>query len=722
MGGVSLQRHVLAFAAVLFLSLTAFADEGMWVYNNLPVEQVKTKYGFTITPGWADHLRLSSVRMMSGGSGSFVSADGLILTNHHVAASALQHLSKPGGPNYYEVGFTAKTPGEEIPVPDFEINQLVAIKDVTDRVNAAVTPGMSAAEANDARKKAIAQIEKEATDADKLRSDVVPLYQGGQYHLYQYKKYTDIRLVFAPEFAAAFFGGDADNFEFPRFNLDMTLFRAYENGKPVKTDNFLKWSPAGAKDDELVFVSGHPGKTSRLFTAATFKYLRDTEVPFQLNLLRRREITYQLYSAKSPEHARRAKEELFGIQNRRKVFLGRLKSLQGTELIPAKEREERETLAAVAADLELKPLASAWTEIAGAQVQAKQLLLRRTLMEGRAAFNTSLFGMARVLVRMAEEDKKPNDQRLPEYRDSARESLLESLFSPSPIYSDFEEAKLADSLSMLVEKLGTDHAWVKLVLKDEAPHVRAAQLVRNTKLSDVAARKKLAAGGLDAILASDDPMIRLAREVDADSRKLRKEYEAKVEGVERAAYAKVARVQFKLKGTSTYPDATFTLRLAYGQVKGYDDVDGAIPAMTTIGGAFEYEASKGGKDPYQLPASWHRAKGALNLTTPFNFVSTNDIIGGNSGSPVVNTAGELVGLIFDGNAHSLDSDYRYTDTQSRAVSVHSAAMLELMKKVYGADHIVRELVSGNLVITAAPVTPGPQCPKQMAIEAAATKK
>lgn len=694
-------RNAARFVSLSLLLVASFArpslaDEGMWVYNNLPTAQLKKKYNFEPTAAWAEHLMKASVRFNSGGSGSFVSPAGLVLTNHHVGADTLAKISSPGH-DYYKNGFWAKTPAEEVRAPDLELNVLQSIEDVTARVNAAVKEGMSSEQAALARRAIIAQIEKESLAATGLRSDVVTLYQGGQYHLYRYKKYTDVRLVFAPEFAIAFFGGDPDNFEYPRYDLDMCLFRVYENGKPVKVDHYLKWSEAGVADGDLVFVSGHPGRTSRLYTTAALTFLRDLRVPYTLSLLRRRENVLLGYSQQGDEQARRAKGQLFGVQNSRKVYVGLLQGLQDRDFLARKQRAEYELRARVEAETSLKELGGAWDAIAAAEAAGRRLYVRRQVLESGQAFNSQLFGIARSLVRMAEEDAKPNSERLPEYRESNRASLEQALYSTAPIYADLEKVTLADSLGWMAEALGADSDVVRLVLQGKSPEARAAELVDGTSLANPNVRRLIAKGGKSAIESSYDSMILLAKAVDAASRAIRKSYEDKVEEPERQGYAQIARALFAIYGTNTYPDATFTLRLSFGEVKGYDEAGRHIPSLTTMGGAFAHEAAHGARDPWKLPESWQKAKasGALKLETPFNFVSTADIIGGNSGSPVVNKAGELVGLIFDGNIHSLTADYAYDDVQSRAVAVHSSAMIEALRHIYTAGPLADELTGGK---------------------------
>jgi hypothetical protein len=559
-------------------------------------------------------------------------------------------------------------------------------------VNAAVKPGQPPAEAQQARRAIINTIEKENFDQSGLRSDVVTLYQGGQYHLYQFKKYTDVRLVFAPEQAIAFFGGDPDNFEFPRYDLDVCFFRVYENDQPAKIEHHLKWSKAGAADGELIFVSGHPGRTSRLNTVAHLEYLRDIAVPQQLDLLRRREVLLSNYSERSLENARRAQDELFGLENSRKARLGGLAGLQDPVIFKQKRSDETQLRYRVDSDPKLKSqYATAWKEIEDSLKVLKSIRDEFNAFENAGGFNTELFHIARNLVRMAAEDAKPNDQRLREFGSAGRASLEQQLYSEAPIYADLETVKLADSLGMLMEDLGAEHELVQKVLDGKSPRQRAAELIKGTRLADVAERKKIAAGGQAAIDASQDAMIQLARVVDPKARELRTVYEQQVDEPQRQAYAKLAAAKFAVLGSTIYPDATFTLRLAFGTVKGYEDEGRRIEPWTTMGGTFEHAEAHGNVDPFELPASWLKNKDKLDGKTPFNFVSTADIIGGNSGSPVVNKAGEVVGIIFDGNIHSLVLDYAYSDAQARAVSVHSSAIVEAMRKIYGAGSLADEL-------------------------------
>ncbi len=680
---------MFSLASSLFTEI-ALADEGMWLFNQPPRKQLKEKYGFDPTDKWLDHLQKSAVRFNSGGSGSFVSADGLVMTNHHVGADCLQKLSS-ADKDLIKIGFHARKREEEIKCVDLELNVLMSIEDVTERVNAAVKPGMDAGAATLARRAVRNTIEKESLDKTRLRSDVVTLFQGGLYHLYRYKKYTDVRLVFAPEKDIAFFGGDPDNFEYPRYDLDICFFRVYENGKPIHAEHHLPWSKAGAIDDELVFVAGHPGRTDRLNTVAHLEFLRDRVFPQSLNSIRRREVLLRTYSDRGLENARRAQDELFGYQNSRKARLGGLAGLQDPAIMEAKRKIQRSLRQAVDNDPKLRDSRDAWDQVDAALAAWTQIYADHELYERGTAFNTELFPIARMLVRLADESTKPNAERLREYAEAGLDSLKQQLFSEAPIFPDLETLKLTDSLGYLMERAGAENAFVKQIMANSSPAQRASELISGSKLSDVAVRKKLFEGGRSAIEGSDDPMIALARLIDGPARKLRKTFEDKVEEPLRQAYAKIAKARFAIEGDTTYPDATFTLRLAFGQVKGYEDQGQKLPPWTTIGGAYKHAANHGNVPPFELPPRWIKDKEKLDLETPFNFVSTADIIGGNSGSPVVNRAGEVVGIIFDGNPQSLVLDFVYTDKEARAISVHSRAIIEALRKVYDAGDLADEL-------------------------------
>ena len=552
-------------------------------------------------------------------------------------------------------------------------------------------PGSSLADAEKARRAVTNTIEQESAKATGLRSDVITLYHGGLYQLYRFKKYTDVRLVFAPEDAIASFGGDPDNFEYPRYDLDICFFRVYENDAPAKIKHFLKWNRAGVADGDLIFVSGHPGRTDRQDTMAHLELLRDVATPLILNVLRRREVLLSVYGARSDEDAREAQEELLEIQNGRKAHVGRLAGLQDPALMGEKLAAETAFRKAVAADPKLRELCGpAWEDIAAALKTWRPMYVEESLLERGMAFNSHLFGIARALLRLAEESPKPNAERLREYRESNRASLEQQLFSPAPIYDRLETAKLADSLAMLMELKGADDELVRKVMAGKSPSERAAELIAGTKLKDVAMRKQLAKGTLAAVEAAHDPMIELARVVDAPARKLRHTVEELSEAMQQA-YAKLAKARFALEGTNVYPDATFTLRLAFGVVEGYRHEGDQFPPWTTLGGAYAHADEHGGRPPYNLPKRWLDRKDRLDLRTPLNFLSTADIIGGNSGSPVVNRAGELVGVIFDGNLPSLVWDFVYDDREGRAIAVDGRAIQEALRRVYGAKALADEL-------------------------------
>lgn len=682
---------LLAFAISGLNLSTARADEGMWTFNNVPRTEIKKRYGFDVTNAWLKKVQLASVRFNNGGSGSFVSPEGLVLTNYHIVEDIVGEVSTPEN-DLAKDGFLARTRADEIKAPSLELNVLISIEDVTARVNGAVKAGASDADAFAARRAEMSAIESESTKATGLRSDVVTLYQGGQYNLYRYKKYTDVRLVFVPEFQAAFFGGDPDNFNFPRFNIDMSLVRVYENDQPVHPESYFKWSKAGAKENELVFVTGHPGSTARLNTVAHLELLRDTSIPIVTRLLERREAMLKKYMALGDEQTRRAQNELNSVQNSLKVYRGQMGGLRDKTLMARKQKDELALRKAVAANAERKKMyGDAWDAIEKAEKSLPYYIKERRIFDQGSGFNTTLFGYARTLVRLATENEKANTERLPEYTDSRRASLESGLFSPAPIYDDFEKLKLTDSLEFMVELLGADHALVKRVLDGKSPDARAIELIDGTKLKDPEFRKELAAGGLHAIESSTDPMIMLARSIDSEARELRNRYESEVIGVERTGYSKIARARFETEGTKLYPDATFTLRLAYGSVKGYTENGHAVMPFTTIGGLFDRSAKFNSEFPYNLPPRWMEKKASLDLKTPFNFVSTNDITGGNSGSPTINKNAELVGLIFDGNIQSLVGDFMFDESVNRSISVDSRGMLEILRKVFGANELADEL-------------------------------
>ncbi len=690
-----MKRYSAVLLTLAFLFSTfAQADEGMWLYNEPPNARIKAKYGFQLTQAWLDHVRLSSVRFNNGGSGSFVSPDGLTFTNHHVGAQCVQQLSTEGH-DYIKIGYYAKTQAEEVKCPNLELNQLVGIEDVTDKINAGVKPEMSAAEAGQAQRAAMSQVEKDCATATGLRCDVTTFYSGQVYNLYKYKKYTDVRLVFAPEFDIAFFGGDPDNFTYPRYDLDITFFRVYEDGKPAHLDNYLQWSRSGVKDGDLIFVSGHPGSTGRMLTMAQLEFTRDVQYPLTLKVIARRVALLENFSKESEENARIAKEDIFGLQNSQKAIGGYESGLLDKSIMSEKAADEAKLRTAFKADPKNAGAVDPWEEIAQAIKVQQSIFNDLSFLERMRGFNARLAQTARILVRAAEEKTKPNPDRLREYRDSALPSLEQQLFSPAPIYKNLETVQLADSLTEMQEVMGKDNPDVQKVLQGKNPADVAKEMIANTKLDDVAVRKQLYAGGEAAIEASNDPLIVAVRSIEPDARAARKTYDDKVESVVRKDGTIIAKARFAQSGFSQPPDATFTLRLSYGTVKGYEENGKAIPFETEIGGAYEHAAEHGSQPPYKLPDSWIDAKSKLDLKTPLNFVSTPDIIGGNSGSPTVNTKGEVVGIIFDGNIASLPWNFAYSDAQGRAVSVDARGIQEALRKVYGANALADELLGAK---------------------------
>ncbi len=694
-----LPRLLVYSILVAGLSDRAFGDEGMWLYNAPPLKQLKEKYHFEPTKQWLDHLQKASVRFNSGGSGSFVSPTGLVITNHHIGADALQKFSDEQH-NYLRDGFYAKTRAEEKKCVDLELNVLMSIEDVTARVSTAIKPEMTSEQATNARKAVIATIEKESKDKTGLRSDVITLYQGGAYHLYRFKRYDDVRLVFAPEQQIAFYGGDPDNFEYPRYNLDICIFRVYENGQPAKIDNYLKFNPRGPSDGELTFVSGHPGKTDRLLTVDELADMRDRELPRILGMFKRREVLLHSFGERTFENERRVRDDYYGVQNNRKRYDGYLAGVLDPQIWQALQTREQKLRDAISRDPKRTSARDAFDRIkkAQAEIASNAPVYDYVEMERQKfgvyrqprAFYSTLFKYARLLVRAADERGKPNAERFEEFRDSSHESLELELFSTEPIYDDVELLTLTDSFTDLANAFGAQHPLVKMVLGDKSPVERASELIKGTQLRDAGLRKKLYAGGKAALDTAHDPMIDIARAIDPTARQAKNVFETQEE-IKQQAYSDIAKARFATEGTSNYPDATFTLRLSYGTVRGYEENGKQIPAFTNFAGLYERTDQHENKPPFDLPQRWIDKKDKLALTTPFNFVSDADIIGGNSGSPVVNKAGEFVGIIFDGNIQSLVLDCIFTDKQARAVSVDSAAITEALRNVYDAQPLVDEL-------------------------------
>lgn len=683
-----LQASIVLFAPIATAAQTAspaLADEGMWPFDMVPVQRIADGRGVTLTPQWLDHVRLSSVRFNSGGSGSFVSEHGLVLTNHHVASDCIAKIASAGH-DYLATGYLAGTDGPEIKCPDLEVDQLVSISDVTGQVQAATQPEMSDAESNRAMKAAMASIEKSCHDTTGLRCDVVTLYGGAMYRLYRYHRYTDIRLAFAPEADIAFFGGDPDNFTYPRYDVDFALFRVYDRDQPLSSTDHLRWSAAGPKDGEVVFTSGHPGSTSRDATVSELDVLRDVVYPRQLELRRAIRANLVAWSSAGPEARREARESIFGIENSLKALTGMESGLLDPALMRTKQGEETRLRALV--DSNPRQRASyggLWQAVASVQKTYAGMYPRYQALEGASG---SLLRIARHLVRLPAQRALPNADRLPEYRETSLEELESHVLSPAAIYPGVERAFVREWLVLLDKTLGDGDPEVRQILAGETPDRAAAAIVARSKLFDLYARRALWDGGLAAVQASTDPLVAAMRALEPRAMAIRKQYDDAVEAPMRSLRTRIAEAAFAARGTQVAPDATFTLRLSVGVVRGYEAAGRPVTWSTDFAGMFRHAT---GVEPLKLPQRWLDARATLGPATPLDFVSTNDIVGGNSGSPVVNAAGELVGLIFDGNLPSLPNRFVYQDSTARAVSVDAAAMLEALRKVYGADALAEEL-------------------------------
>lgn len=686
----------LVLVGVLLSLGVAVADEGMWTFDNPPLKQWKEKYNFTPSREWLDHIRMATVRLnegTGGGTGCIVSPEGLVMTNQHVGRGQVTKLST-GGKDLVRDGFYAATREEELKCPDLEVNILASYEDVTAKVQAAVVGGASSEDAARQRRAAMAEIEKRSVAETGLKSEVISLYNGGEYWLYRFKRYTDVRLVFSPEEQIAYYGGDYDNFTYPRYCLDITFFRLYENGKPARTEQYFAWSEKGAVDGELVIVPGFPGSTARLLTVAQLRYQRDVGNPLQMAVWTARREALKRYAARGEEQARQASAGRLSLENSIKRLIGQQAGLENPRIFRQKEDEEAKLRQAVAGRAEWQgSFGDAWPAIEQAY-QAYPPMARRLAFTNLTA--SRLGTLASTFVRYADEIDKPNPQRYEEFRDNRLESLKLTMLSRAPIYPEMEEALLASWLEEALKQLGPDDPFVKAALGNGSPAEVAHQVIAGSRLKEVEFRQSLLTGGAAAIKQANDPLLRLAARVEPIVRELRVWQENKILSVETAAGEKIARARFAVYGRTVYPDANFNLRIAYGTVAGYEEDTTLVPSRTTFYGLFDRAMGFGEKPPYQLPPRYQKLAanpGALNLATPFNFVYTADTIGGNSGSPVINRQGEIVGINFDSNIQKLPNRYLYIDEAegSRAVGVHSAAILEALGKIYGATPLVQEI-------------------------------
>jgi V8-like Glu-specific endopeptidase len=683
----------LALAGVAAaLSVAVAADEGMWTFDHVPRTAIAEKYKVQIDDAWLQRLQRSVVRLESGCTGSFVSADGLVLTNHHCVQSCLAENSTAAR-DLVANGFLAPGRAEEVRCQGEQISVLVETEDITSQVTRALT-GVSPADTARTRNELVTKLESTCEAEAKqsgtpLACETVTLYQGGQSWLYKYRRYDDVRLAFAPEQAVAAFGGDPDNFQFPRWCLDMSLLRVYEDGKPAAIGSHLAFNWAGAAAGDPVFVAGHPGTTQRMLTVAQLKTERDLVLPFWL--MRFSELRGRLiqYSKSSSEAARTAKDYLDAIENGHKVRRMQQFSLLDDRLMDQKTADEARLREAVMADPELNARAgTAWDDIARAQATWRDIYVPYTWIEAGAGFNSDLAVYARHLVRAADERAKPNAERIRDYTEARLPQLRQLLAAEAPVYPALERTRLSFSLERMREWLGPDHPTVKEALGSASPDERAAALVSASVLADPTARLALFDGGRAAVAASTDPMIQLMRRVDAEARSLRQVFEADVDGPVQRAQQAIAEARFKVYGTSLYPDATSTLRLSYGAVEGWVERGAPVDPFTRLARLYERTT---GVAPFALPKVWLDRKGTLDLSARANFVTTNDIVGGNSGSPMVNAAGEIVGLIFDGNIHSISGYYWFDRTRNRSVAVHPEYIRTALGQVYAARALAAEL-------------------------------
>ena len=658
----------------------------MWTFDAPPLEYWKGRYGFEPSKEWLDHVRLSSVRI-PGCSASFVSDKGMVMTNHHCARACITAVS-PRDTSYQEAGFVSPAESGERKCDGYYADQLISTEDVTAKVRSAVTTTVTAKQVEQ-RDKAISDIQTSCQTATGLVCQVVTFYQGGKYSLYRYKRYSDVRIVMAPEEGISFFGGDPDNFTYPRYDLDLTLLRVYENGQPMKTEHYLRWNSNGAKEGDLTFVVGNPGSTGRLLTIAQMEYLRDVQYPATLANYKSQIALYKEMAAQSEANKRRYENTIFGLENSQKATKGYNAGLLDPTIMARKAAFEKDFRSRIMAkpDLAAK-YGRAWDNISMAQKELASIAVLQQFQGFGGGSN--LLNLAAGLVRIPEQEKLPDSLRLSQYRAQGMNRMKTQVGQNIQIDPEMEKRLLAMQLTMAQKALPADDPFLAAALGGRSPEVVAEALVNGTKLGSAEARKALLDGGAAAVLASTDPMIVLARKVNPMATRhamralrLNTTISANVELVGQAIYAAY--------GESLPPDATFTLRISDGLVQGFPYNGTIAPYKTSFYGLFARSAEFDDQPPFKLPARWQAARTTVDMTTPMDFVLTGDIIGGNSGSPVINRAGEVVGLIFDGNIEMLPNRFIFTDEVSRSVAVHTKGIVEALRKVYGAARLADEV-------------------------------
>ncbi len=669
--------------ATAILSSSLFAEEGMWTFDNPPLQQLKEKYNFMPDKNWLEHIRLSSVRINDGGSGSFVSPYGLIMTNHHVALSQIQKLSSQDF-DIVKNGFYAPNQGEELKCKDLEINVLMEMHNVTDQVNAVVNEDMELEEVEAAKRKAFEDIRSDFADKTGLRADKVDLYYGGEYWIYCYKKYTDIRLVFAPEYQAGFFGGAYDNFTYPRYNLDCTFLRVYEDGKPVDSKNYLKWNSNGVKADELVFMAGNPGTTKRLYTNDQLLDERDHTIPMLLETLEYTLDQLHKFADQSPENARQAQVNIMYLENSLKAYTGIYEGLQNKRLIKQHKDAENDLRSKIKANDELDDLyGDAWEEISEIMEEKQESYAKYFFHNlGR----TSLMRYAGELQAWARETDKTVDKN-----EERIENLERSLLAPIPFYKDLEEVMLRSQLVIAAKNLDEDDPFLKAVLKGRTPEQAAKEIIAGSKIGDIEYRRQLLGGNSSSVENSDDTFLAAYNAIKDITAKEGKWYNENIHRPLSKWSEQIAKARFAVYGRNVYPDANFTPRLTYGTVKGFPLSGTLAPPFTTIYGLYDRALGFGNQGDFQVPERYMQRKDKVDMSTPCNFVSTCDIIGGNSGSPTFNKRGEIVGLVFDGNMGSLPGNFVYDYKENRALSVDARYMIEAFRKLYDANNLADEL-------------------------------